>query len=99
MPWWCSGEGCGAQSLRSENRFLAWVPSSLNNLKVSSLKSERKGLRKTDKSRCCSCGARSLKGEDRSPAGPRALLRLFQSGRNRFVRMKKCGGSAFGRVV
>ena len=29
------------------------------------------------------CGARSLKGEDRFPAGPRALLRWFQSGRNR----------------
>ena len=42
------------------------------------------------------CGARSLKGKDRSlkgkdrlPAGPRALLRWFQSGRNRLGRMKK----------
>ena len=35
------------------------------------------------------CGARSLKGEDRFPAGPRALLRWFQSGRNRLGRMKK----------
>ena len=34
-------------------------------------------------------GARSLKGEDRFPAGPRALLRWFQSGRNRLGRMKK----------
>ena len=30
-----------------------------------------------EKSRWCS-GARSLKGEDRFPAGPRALLRWFQ---------------------
>ena len=35
------------------------------------------------------CGARSLKGEDRFPAGPRALLRWCQSGRNRLGRMKK----------
>jgi len=35
------------------------------------------------------CGARSLKGEDRFPAGPPALLRWFQSGRNRLGRMKK----------
>ena len=35
------------------------------------------------------CGARSLKGEDRFPVGPRALLRWFQSGRNRLGRMKK----------
>ena len=38
--------------------------------------------------RCC-CGARSLKGEDRFPAWPRALLRWFQSGRNRLGRIKK----------
>ena len=30
-----------------------------------------------------------LKGSDRFPAGPRALLRWFQSGRNRLGRMKK----------
>ena len=30
-----------------------------------------------------------LKGEDRFPAGPRAHLRWFQSGRNRLGRMKK----------
>ena len=30
-----------------------------------------------------------LKGEDRFPAGQRALLRWFQSGRNRWGRMKK----------
>ena len=35
------------------------------------------------------CGARSLKGVDRFPAGPRALLRWFQSGRNRLGRIKK----------
>ena len=35
------------------------------------------------------CGARSLKGEDRFQAGARALLRWFQSGRNRLGRMKK----------
>ena len=35
------------------------------------------------------CGARSLKGEDRFPAGLRALLRWFQSERNRLGRMKK----------
>ena len=29
------------------------------------------------------------RGEDRFPAGPRALLRWFQSGRNRLGRMKK----------
>ena len=33
------------------------------------------------------CGARSLKSEDRSPPGPRALLRWFQSGRNRLGKM------------
>ena len=65
------------KALRNENRFLAWAPSPLNNLKVSWLESERKGLRKMEKSRWCS-GARSLKGEDRFPAGPRALLRWFQ---------------------
>ena len=32
---------------------------------------------------------RSLKGADRFPAGPRALLRWFLSGRNRLGRMKK----------
>ena len=41
------------------------------------------------------CGARSLKGEDRCPAGPRALLSWFQSGRkglgscNRFEVLNK----------
>ena len=30
-----------------------------------------------------------MKGDDRFPAGPRALLRWFQSGRNRLGRMKK----------
>ena len=35
------------------------------------------------------CGGRSLKGEDRFPTGLRALLRWFQSGRNRLGRMKK----------
>ena len=35
------------------------------------------------------CGARNLKSEDRFPAGPRALLRWFPSGRNRLGRMKK----------
>ena len=38
---------------------------------------------------CWCCGARNLKGEDRFSAGPRALLRWFQSGRNRLGRMKK----------
>ena len=47
-----------------------------------------KGLVKMEKSRWC-CGARSLKDEDRFPARPRALLRWFQSGRNRLGRMKK----------
>ena len=98
MPWWCSGQGYGAESLRSENRFLAWVPSSLNNPKVSWLKSERKGLGKIEKSGWCSggavvvlwwcCGVRSLKGDDRFPAGAQALLRWFQSGRNRLGRLK-----------
>ena len=63
-------------------------PSVLNNIKVSWLKSERKGLGKIEKSRWCR-GARSLQGEDRFPAGPQALLRWFQSGRNRLGRMKK----------
>ena len=63
-------------------------PSLLNNLKVSWLKSERKGFGKKEKSRWC-CGARSLQGQDRFPAGPRASLRWFQSGRNRLGRMKK----------
>ena len=62
-------------------------PSLLNNLKVSWLKSERKGLGKIEKTRWCR-GARSLKGEDRFSAGPRILLRWFQSGRNRLDRMK-----------
>ena len=31
----------------------------------------------------------ALNGEDRFPAGPRALLRWFQSGTNRLGRMKK----------
>ena len=52
---------------------------------------------------CCG-GAGSLKGEDRFPAGPRALLRWFQSRRNRLGRMKKCSHtlnsrSAIGTVV
>ena len=89
MLWCASGQGCGAQSLRSENRFLACAPPSpLNNLKVSWLKSERKGLGKIENSRWCS-GARNLKGEYRFPAGPRALLGWFQSGTNRLGRMKK----------
>ena len=88
MPWWSSGQGRGAQSLRSENRFLAWAPSPLNNLKVSWLKSERKGLGEIENKRWC-CGARSLKREYRFPAGTRVLLRWFQSGRNRLGRMKK----------
>ena len=49
---------------------------------------KEKDLGKIEKSRGC-CGARSLKSEDRFPAGPRALLRWFQSGRNRLGRMKK----------
>ena len=57
LPWWCGGEGCGAQSLRSENRFLAWARSPLNILKVSWLKSERKGLDKRKTSRWCRGGA------------------------------------------
>ena len=61
-------------------------PQLLNNLKVSWLKSERKGFGKIEKSRWC-CGARSLQGDDRFPAGPRALLRWFQSGRNRLGRI------------
>ena len=45
------------KSLRSENRFLAWAPSPLNNLiKVSWLKIERKGLGKIEKSQWCSGG-------------------------------------------
>ena len=89
LPRWCSGQGCGAQSLRSENRFLAWAPSPLNNHKVSWLKSERKGLGKIEKSRWCSGDALRLKGEGRFPAWPRVHLRWFQSGRNRLRRMKK----------
>ena len=41
---------------------------------------------------CCGARtprARSLKGEDRFPAWPRALLRCFQSGRTRLDRIKK----------
>ena len=48
---------CGAQSLWSVNRFLAWAPSPLNSHTVSWLKSERKGLGKAEKSRWCSGGA------------------------------------------
>ena len=111
MPWWCSGQGCGVQSLRSENRFLAWAPSPLNNLKVSWLKSKRKGLGKIEKSRWCSGGAVVLwcskpKGQGSIPGWPRALLRWFQSGRNRLGRMKKVwlfsnwhGGVMFKAVV
>ena len=69
------------------NRLSPLAHSFLNNLKVSWLKSERKGFGKMETSRWC-CGARSLQGEDRFPAGPRALLRWFQSGRNRLGRMK-----------
>ena len=56
LPRWWSGRGCGAQSLRSENRFLAWAPSPLNNHKVSWLQSEREGLRNIEKSRWCRGG-------------------------------------------
>ena len=38
-------------------RPLAWAPNPLSNHKVSWLKSERKGLGKTEKSRWCSVGA------------------------------------------
>ena len=38
-------------------------------------------------------------GEDRFPAGSRALLRWFQRGRNRLGRIKKCSRSAIGTVV
>ena len=48
----------------------------------------------------------SLKGDDRFPAGPRALFRWLQSGRNRLGRMKKVwlfsnwsGGVMFKAVV
>ena len=44
------------QSVRRENRFLAWAPRPLNNHGVSWLKSERKGLGKIEKSRWCSGG-------------------------------------------
>ena len=77
------------------------------------LKSERKGIGQIEKSRWCSgaamvlwcCGALSLKGEDRFPAGPGYLLRCFQSGRNRFGRMKRVGlfsnwhGGIMGKAV
>ena len=45
------------KALRSENRLLDKASSPLNNHKVSWLKSERKGLGKTEKSRSCSGGA------------------------------------------
>ena len=38
-------------------------------------------------------------GEDGFPAGARALLRWFQSGRNRLGRIKKGDRSAIGTVV
>ena len=40
-------------------------------------------------------------GEDRFPAGPRALLRWFQSGRNRLSRIKKVWSvsSWYGGVI
>ena len=38
-------------------------------------------------------------GEDRFPAGPRALLRWLQSVRKRLSRIKKCGRLAIGTVV
>ena len=67
--------------------------------KVNWFKSERKGLGKKEKSLWRSygvlvlwcCGARSLKGVVRFPARLRALLRWFQSGKNRprLGRMKK----------
>ena len=38
-------------------------------------------------------------GEDRFPAGPRALLRWFQRGRNRLGRVEKRSRSAIGTVV
>ena len=38
-------------------------------------------------------------GEDRFPAGPRALLRWSQNGRNRLSRIKKCGRPAIDTVV
>ena len=37
--------------------------------------------------------------EDRFPAGQPALLRWFQSGRNRLGRIKKCSRQAIGTVV
>ena len=38
-------------------------------------------------------------GEDRFPAGQRALLRWFQRVRNRLSRIKKCSRQAIGTVV
>ena len=49
--------------------------------KVNWLKSERKTVGKIVKSRWCSGGAGSSKGEDRFLAGPRAHLGWFQSGK------------------
>ena len=89
LPWWCSGQGCGALRLKEGVSIPGLGPQPLNNQnKVSWLKSERQGLRRIEKSRWC-CGARCQKDEDRFPAGPRALLRWFQSGRNRLGKMKK----------
>ena len=39
------------------------------------------------------------RGEDRFPAGPRALLRWSQNGRNRLGRIKKFGRPAIDTVV
>ena len=39
----------------------------------------------------------ALGGGDRFPAGPRTLLRWFQSGRNRLSRIKKWAGQQLAR--
>ena len=44
------------KALRGDYRFLRWATSPLNNHKVSWLKSERKGLRRIEKSWWCSGG-------------------------------------------
>ena len=62
------------------NRFLAWATSPLENLKVSWLKSDRKGLGKIEKSRWRSGVAVVFEA---------ARIDWFQSGRNRLGRMKK----------
>ena len=91
---WCNGHGCVVRSPRGRGSIPGWAASSFT--LVSEWKKPIKWNKKVGPVSNWHGGVMvkavlfEAKGdEDRFPAGPRALLRLSQNGRNRLGRIKK----------